>query len=105
VPLAVPVIATAKPPAVTVGQFGAGFAAVAAVVVALLLVPRAEGPFSDLDESGYGTQYGSTAYDADATATQDTQTMPAYGDWSAAPPPPGPPPGVAGYLRPPPRRR
>ncbi|WP_127356736.1 hypothetical protein [Actinacidiphila soli] len=105
VPLAVPVIATAKPPAVTVGQFAAGFAVVVAVVVALLLVPRAEGPFSALDESGYGMQYGSTAYDAEATATQDTQTMPAYGNWSSAPPPPGPPPGVAGCLRPPPRRR
>jgi hypothetical protein len=107
VPLSVPVLVTAKPTAVTVGVFGAGFAVVAAAVVALLLVPRAEGPFGEEDESGWGTTYGMEyGYEAERTAAQDTLTMPAYGGgYAQPPPPPGPPPGVggAGYLRPPPR--
>jgi hypothetical protein len=104
--LAVPVLVTAKPTAVTVGVFGAGFAVVAALVVTLLLLPRAEGPFGEEDESGYGMTYG-MEYEAERTAAQDTLTMPAYGGgWSQPPLPPGPPPGVggAGYLRPPPPR-
>lgn len=68
VPQAVPVIATAEPTEVTVGVFGAVFAVLAAAVVALLLLPRAEGPFRPVDESGYGTVYGMEYDDAEVTA-------------------------------------
>ena len=96
-PLAVPVLAATKLTAPTVGEFGAAFAVAAAVVVALLLLPRAEGPFG----------WRSDSFDPDEIAGfagQDTLTMPTFGAYGGTyldpPPPPGPPPGGAGYLGP-----
>lgn len=93
VPLAVPVLAPVRLTTLTVGQFGAGFAVAAAVVVALLLLPKAEAAF--------GWRSGET-FDPEEFAAPDTLTMPAFGVYGGTypdpPPPAGPPAGGAGYL-------
>jgi hypothetical protein len=97
VPLAVPMLAAAKPTALTVGQFGAAFAVAAAVVVTLLLLPRAQGPFGWRSEEGF---------DPDEFGGPQTLTMPAYGRTyldpveppAQGPPLQGPPSRAAGYF-------